>query len=1010
MELVPGMTVHGFKITACEPLTEIDGDAIQGVHEKSGARLLFLRNDDNNKSFGIGFRTPPADDTGVFHILEHSVLCGSRRFPVKEPFVDLLKGSMQTFLNAMTFADKTLYPVASTNEQDLFNLMDVYLDAVFHPRIYEKRQIFEQEGWHYELTDDDGLVYNGVVYNEMKGALSDASDVLYDKVQAALFPGSCYAFESGGTPEAIPTLTYENYLDEHRRHYRTDNSYIILYGNLDADRVLTFLDERYLTPVAAEQHEQDEQRSGQGLDPLVPRVIDVSEADGQSFIAMPQLSDRCGGSRDDCLTVPVPEGVKLPARVRHTRHTMDTAPENACAACGYVIGQATERVRSMAADILLDALFGSNEAPLKRALLDAGIAHDVRTYVSDALARPFALVQLQMPSKDGGERLADLLRDEVRKLVDGNFDRDLVEAAISHAEFQMREHDFGIADGVVYAMMSLSTWLYDDNAATMGLRYEAEFAELRRLLSEGYFEQLAVELFCENPQMASAEIVPTPGQSDDETPQRLEAMARELTDDDRARITAEVELLRQLQEAPDAPEAVATLPRLSVDDIGEAPEEPSYGIDEQAPLACIRHSVVTHGIAYAYRYFNVSGLSFEDLPYVTVLANVLGKLDTARHTAAQLDTLIQGKLGNLVFFSDVFEDKDDVAKPSLNFVVSASALSDKVEWLATLPVEVMLETDFSNTDKILDVLKQRKISLEQSFANSGHSCAMARCKSYYSYAGVAREQLGNVGFYQFLCDLIDHYDERATQLSQKLADVSAKLFCDDACMFSFGGSDADYERFWAASPQTGRNAQCEQALVIPQPELRNEAFIVPSDVCYAAVGWDRRLLQKPHSGTWAVVARALSYDYLWNEVRVKGGAYGTGFQAMRSGNLRFYSYRDPHLDETLERFAQASDWLATFDPDRQALEGFIVATTAKFDAPIKPRELIRRQMGDYFTKHVAADRAARRREVVETTSSDIRELAKVVRQVVDQHAICAFGNKDILEGSKAGLSVIPLVG
>ena len=453
MQLDPGITVSGFTVETRDPLDEIGGEAITAIHEASGAKLLYLKNDDNNKAFAIGFRTPPhaigfrtppQDDTGVFHILEHSVLCGSRKFPVKEPFVDLLKGSMQTFLNAMTFPDKTLYPVASTNEQDLFNLMDVYLDAVFHPRIFEKRAIFEQEGWHYELVAEGGanaavlpadqteLICNGVVYNEMKGALSDATSVLYDELQKALFPDTPYAFESGGTPQAIPTLTYENYLDEHRRHYRTDNSYIVLYGNLDIERALAFLDERYLTPVKIEQQAADEQRARTGLEPLE--------------------------ARDLPLQAPVTAG--------YTRRTMDTTPENACAASGYVIGTALDRTRVTAVDILLDALFGSNEAPLKRALLDEGIAHDVNAFVADSMQQPFAVVQTHIPAEDTGRNLSQIVADKVRSMLEAGLDKELVEAALSHEEFQMREHELGMADGVADAIIALSGWLYDDGAAT----------------------------------------------------------------------------------------------------------------------------------------------------------------------------------------------------------------------------------------------------------------------------------------------------------------------------------------------------------------------------------------------------------------------------------------------------------------------------------------------------------------------------------------------------------------
>ena len=1172
MQLNPNDTLHGFRVLTHGELREIDGEAVTGIHEKSGARLLYLKNDDNNKSFAIGFKTPPKDDTGVFHILEHSVLCGSRKFPVKEPFVDLLKGSMQTFLNAMTFADKTLYPVASTNEQDLRNLMDVYLDAVFHPRIYEKRAIFEQEGWHYELraadtagaavgegaagaagaaigegaagegaagaaigegaagegaagaavdegaaaggraaasggvadaaagggmveageaaadatsagaagaqlaelgADQTVLVHNGVVFNEMKGALSDSSSVLYDELQKALFPDTCYAFESGGTPEAIPTLTYEDYLDEHRRHYRTDNSYIILYGNLDIDSTLAFLDEEYLTPVADEQDRAAQERERAGAPALEPREISA----------------------------------QAPLQAGFTSTTMDTAPENAVAACGYVIGNASERLRGEACEILFDALLGSNEAPLKRALLDAGVAHDVNAYVSDALLQPFAIVQLNMPAPGVGARLSDIIADEVRALLERGLDKQLIEAALTHAEFVMREHDMGYADGVIYSMVALSSWLYDDAAATDYLRYEDLFAELREKLEGDYFERLCAELFLENGHTASVEVVPAPGDAQDGAAAKLAELNRTLGVDERRRIVEGEAVLRELQEAPDPPEASATLPRLGVADIGPAPDEPAYELDVKAPLPCIRHSVSTHGIAYAYRYFDMGRLSFEDLPYASILALVLGKLGTSEHTAAEIDTLSQGKLGNLSFYVNVYERYEDIDDVSPRFVASASALSMNAEWLAALPREVLTQTDFADTGKILDVLKQRKIGLEQAFANSGHTCAAKRCRSYYTKDGVLGEKLGNVGFYQFLCELIEDFDARAAGLAERLRSVAGRLFADDACLMSFAGSDEDYDRFWQAGPECGRAAADEAAvavgegargaapggaapggaagekagedgdaagaaaggendnaagtaalgvvaagapytaagamagehsaaagedepgssageivfglgrvpadevvLEVPAPVKRNEAFVVPTDVCYAAAGWDHRLMGAAYSGSWMVAARALSLDYLWNEVRVKGGAYGVGFQAPRSGNVRFHSYRDPHLDETLARFERASEWLASYDPAPAEMEGYVVASVAGLDAPKKPREIVRRQANDYLSQRCANVRAEVRSQAVATTPEQLRSFAGIVKGALGEHAMCVFGNRDILEGSKAGFTLVNLVG
>ena len=990
MEFEVNTKAHGFTIVSREELPEIDGEAIVGIHGESGARLLYLKNEDNNKSFAIGFRTPPQDDTGVFHILEHSVLCGSRRFPVKEPFVDLLKGSMQTFLNAMTFSDKTLYPVASTNEQDLFNLMDVYLDAVFHPRIYEKPAIFQQEGWHYELVaagdgaadpagldaSQTALVHNGVVFNEMKGALSDSSQVLYDELQKALFPGTCYAYESGGTPESIPTLCYEAFLDEHRRHYRTDNSYVILYGNLDADRAMAFLDERYLAPVAAEQREADRERIAQGLEPLRPREIMRAE----------------------------------PSRAGYASKTMDTAPENAVAACGYVIGDSSDRIRVMAADIMLDALFGSNEAPLKRALLDAGVAHDVNAFVSEAVLQPFAVVQVSMPAEGAGAELEATIADAVRALLEEGIDKELLEAALAHTEFVMREHDLGYADGVANAIMSLSGWLYDEGAPVDYLRYESACAQLRSELDGNYFERLCEELFCANDHTASFEIVPAPGRSDDAWPERLAAMNRELSAEGRARIVAEEAELRKMQEAPDSPEAVATLPRLGVADIGDAPDYPAFYFDESAPIPCLRHEVPTHGIAYAYRYYDAVRMSFEDLPYLSILALTLGKLGTAHHSAAEIDTLAQGKLGNLDFFMEVNDDEDDPETFSLHFVVSSSALSGNVDWLAALPREVLVETDFSDTSKILDALKQHKIDMEQAFANTGHSRAAIRCRSYYSKSAIVTETTTNVDFYRFLCELVEHFDERAEALAARLQETAARLFCDDGCLLSFAGNDGDYRRFWECGPLTGREGGLATRLVVPDPVVRNEAFIVPSDVCFAVTGWDRRLLGIERNGSWAVTSQVLSLDYLWNEVRVKGGAYGGGFAVMRMGTARFYSYRDPHLDETLARFDGTSSWLSEFDPSAEDLEGYIVASVAKLDAPVKPRRIVRRQISEHLTGFTPEKRRLNRQQIIGTDAEAIRAHAADVRRILDQRAMCVFGNREIIESSTAGFEVITLVG
>lgn len=982
---------HGFELEASEHLAEIDGDAHRMRHSESGARLLYLRNDDSNKAFSISFKTPAGDDTGVFHILEHSVLCGSRKFPVKEPFVNLLKTSMQTFLNAMTFPDKTMYPVASTNERDLMNLMDVYLDAVFYPDIYRKRTIFEQEGWHYELTGaapddrtDPPIAFNGVVYNEMKGALSDADSVLYDELSAALFPDTTYRFESGGTPAAIPDLTYEAFLDTHERHYRPDNSYLMLYGDLDLDTFLAFIDDEYLAPLA-------ERFSG--------KPVAVNPLAAQAAV----------------------EGAQA---VR----TMATTSENASVALGYVIGEAAERERIMATDILLDAIMGSNEAPLKRALLDAGLAADAVSFVYDAVLQPFVVLQLKGVSNEGVHteaacldavsRLKDIVVREVARLADGGLDHELVESSLAHAEFVMREHNFGYPDGVSYAMASMAGWLYDDDLAVAYLRYEDAYRSLRAQLPNGYFEDLLRDLFLTNRHWAEACVVPVAADEETAQRERLFALAETMTADDYERIEREVEALRTAQEAPDDPSDLAKLPQLSVADIGEAPSTGSFVYDESGPVPFLRHSVATHGIVYANRYYDLGGISFDELPYVRILALVLGHLATAEHTAAEIDLLVQGELGSLNIFTEVHERADGDGFAA-KLVVSAAALDAQVGPLQSLVAEIVQSTVFSDADRIRDMLLQRKVAMEQAAVNAGHSVAIARVASYCSRAALVREKLRGIDAYMFITDLLDNYDERVEGLCTTLAELAERIFKGASSVVSFAGDEAAYACYrdaLFAEASAHRRVDVAQtdrlAASVPEPADKHEAFVVPSDVSFTAVGYDRRLLPDapPYSGALLLASRILSFDYLWNEVRVKGGAYGTGFQTTRTGALRFYSYRDPHIDETLRRFEEAGRWLESFQPTHAEMEGYVVSTVASLDAPEKPRDLIRRHDGMFFSDVTEQDRLRTRSEVVASGVDDLRALGPLVRDVVRQRKLCTVAGRDLIERSAIDFTMSEVFG
>ena len=997
--LVPGTTCHGFAVERCETVPELDSDAYVLRHAASGARLLYLACDDENKAFAIGFKTPPADSTGVFHILEHSVLCGSAKFPVKEPFVDLIKSSMQTFLNAMTYPDKTIYPVATTNEQDLYNLMDVYLDAVFNPAIYTKPTIFEQEGWHYELDLPEGaggevsdssaslregtLRYNGVVFNEMKGALSDPMSVLDDAVNAALYPDTAYAHESGGDPRAIPALTYEQFLDTHARHYNPSNSYITLYGDLDVDRALAFLDERYLSQPSA-----------------ASRRMDAAVTAGE----------------DPSALAPNPLDVQAPVACEYKRVKMATTPENALVGLGLVLGSALDRKRTIAADILFEALLGSNEAPVKKAILAAGLGGNVVSYTAAESLQPYELIMLQNAQPGVARELRRVFQDACRDLCEHGVPRERLEAIISSNEYDLRQRDYGIADGVAIACDALSTWLYDDDAATLALKYGPVYEELRSELDGTYFEDLLRELVLENDHMALVELVPVDAAEGSEGAEAIELAAKRdaMTDSELADVVERTAALRAAQEAEDTPEDKATLPRLRVSDIGEARPEPPLVVDTTAPIPCLRHDIPTNRLAYAMQYFDLSCVAFEDLPYVTLLCRLLKQLPTREHSAEELDNLLAGKLGFLSFTTEVMTQPDvDGVRPYL--LVSAGALSEKIDALASLPREVWSSTLLADADadRVRDVLTQIRIGLEQGFINNGHSAALGRAMSYSSPSAVVREQLSGVDFYLFLHDLLDHFDERVNGLRTKLAELAERIFVADGCMASFTGSDEDFDAYWDAAGNLGLGAgdgAGRDALVVPAPCDRHEAFVIPSDICFAARACDPRRLGIDVTGAWAVAANALSYDYLWNEIRVKGGAYGCGFRAAGERRTAFYTYRDPAIDPSIERVERAGAWLGRFEPDEAAFEGFIVSCVSGMDAPVKPYALTKRRNTTYLAGLDPHAREERRTQMLAATPGELRSLGADVTRIAAKSPTCVFGGRDVIAKSNAGFNVIDLLG
>lgn len=699
----------------------------------------------------------------------------------------------------------------------------------------------------------------------------------------------------------------------------------------------------------------------------------------------------------------------------YKRVEMATTPENALVGLGIVLGNALDRKRTIAADILFEALLGSNEAPVKKAILAAGLGGNVVSYTAAECLQPYELIMLQNARLGVARELRRVFQDACRDLCEHGVPRERLEAIISSNEYDLRQRDYGIADGVAIACDALSTWLYDDDAATLALKYGPVYEELRGELDGSYFEDLLRELVLENDHTALVELVPVDAAEGAESAEAEELAAKRdaMTDAELANVVERTAALRAAQEAEDTPEAKATLPRLRVSDIGEARPEPPLVVDTTAPIPCLRHAIPTNRLAYAMQYFDLSSVAFEDLPYVTLLCRLLKQLPTREHSAEELDNLLAGKLGFLSFTTEVMTQPDvDGVRPYL--LVSAGALSEKIDALASLPREVWSSTLLADADadRVRDVLTQIRIGLEQGFINNGHSAALGRAMSYSSPSAVVREQISGVDFYLFLRDLLDHFDERLDGLRTKLAELADRIFVADGCMASFTGSDEDFDAYWDAAGDLGLSegdGAGRDALVVPAPCDRHEAFVIPSDICFAARACDPRRLGIDVTGAWAVAANALSYDYLWNEIRVKGGAYGCGFRAAGERQTAFYTYRDPAIDPSIERVERAGAWLGSFEPDEAAFEGFIVSCVSGMDAPVKPYALTKRRNTTYLAGLDPHAREERRAQMLTATPAELRSLGADVTRIAAESPTCVFGGREVIAKSNAGFTVIDLL-
>ena len=954
-------------------IPEIRAVGVTMEHRKTGARVFLLLSEDPNKVFNIGFRTPPGDSTGVAHIVEHTVLCGSEKYPSKDPFVELVKGSLNTFLNAMTYPDKTIYPVASCNEADFRNLMDVYLDAVFHPNLYREEKIFRQEGWHYEMESPDGpLTLNGVVYNEMKGVYSSADGILERAVDEALFPGHSYAEESGGDPDVIPELTYEDYLDFHSRYYHPTNSFIYLYGNTDMAEHLAFIDREYLS----------------GYD---RRPVDSA--------------------------IPLPEPLSAPVEkaVEYSIAESESEDDAACLSLNIRVGGELDPLQYNAFQALGYVLLDVPGAPLHKALIEAGIGEDVDGGYNYGIREPYFSVNARNTSPDRKDEFLKVVRETLEGLAGGGLDHDMLKAAVNVAEFRAREADFGsYPKGLMYGIESFNSWLYDEDPC-MHLRFEALFSEMRKRVDEGYFENLIREALLENRNRALVILKPVSGltaRKDEALKKKLAEKAASMSREERERIAAETKALKDYQNEPSSPEDLRKIPLLKRSDIVREAEKLVFEEKEEDGIPVIWSDVFTAGIAYLKLIFDCSTLSAEELSCLALLRDTIGYIDTESHDYAALSTLINLNSGGIGTGVDSYPDFSVPGKVALTANINAKVLYDKIGFALETMREMLLTSKLSDTARLREIVAEMKSGLRDRLTGSGHVAALNRAGSFLSEGAAFSDATRGICYYRLLERLAGDFDAEAEKLSGMLRDLVRRLFtadnlkihlvCDAAGYDAFRAAVRGYRETW---PETAVREDHRDFA----PRIRREAWESASLVNYVARCGNFRDHGFEYTGVLRILKLLLSYDYLWKNIRMLGGAYGCSATFGRSGIAGFTSYRDPKLMETDAVYDGIADWAEAFEADEREMTKAIIGTFSDLDVPLTPLTRGLRGLSAWYSHVTDEDLQKERDQILDARPEDIRALAPLLRAALSDGAKCAIGNEtQIRAAAEAFTDVQPL--
>ncbi len=956
--LTIGNKLYGFVVKR-ETDTDEGAKLYELEYEKNGAKLLYFARPDKNKTFSIAFKTIPENSTGVFHIIEHSVLCGSDKYPVKEPFVDLLKGSLNTFLNAMTFPDKTMYPVSSRNDKDFLNLMGVYLDAVLHPAIIKNPNIFRQEGWHYEVSDDGTLSTSGVVLNEMRGAYSDADDVELEELKKLFYPDTCYRHDSGGNPDVITALTYEEFVRMHAKYYHPSNSYIFLDGEVNLDETLALIDS-YLSEYEKLVIDFDIEDQKPVCPPEHTAVYEIGDSESEENKT--RLSLAFYGWRFD------------------------------------------DRERALSINILLDALMSSNEAPLKKVLLASGLCDEVNISSCDSIKDNMFALSFKNVKDGKTEELKELFYKTVEELCEKGIDKELLESSLNNYEFKVREKDYGtMPRGVIYAMTVLETALYG-GAPEASINLNGDFKKLHEKLGTSYFDSLLKELFLENNHKASLVMLPSKTLGKERSEKELAKMEKAKLSLGESGVAKAKEIHGELlawQKSEDSAEAKATIPALSRDDIEELPEKMPRVIKNVNNTVHLAHDIPSGGIVYAKAYFDVSDLSADDIFDVKILTALFANLPTKKRDAISLQNLIKRELGTLdLSFGCVARDGGVM----LQVVANASALSSNYKKIPEIMSEAIFESDFSAKEIIRSLVKQLKIASEMSFANAGHMSAFTRAAAYTITSYAVNDYYSGYEAHKKLTALDKNFDAEFDGLKSRLEALVAKIFTlGRMAVSTVGEGDALAKELTEIFPKSEKIAPvCE----IKPLGIKNEGIVIPAQVGYASSAGSLESLGIKNSGSYMVARGIVSFEYLWGAVRVQGGAYGAGLIARKTGDIAYYSYRDPQPARTLGVYGKTAEFLREFANGDTDITKYIIGAVGDLDMLLTPRLVGTVSANQYFSGTTYEDECKYRKELLNTSKDDLLRVADALEKIEELGARCVVAGREKLDSAKDYLNTI----